>query len=128
MKRFFILGQMIVYSLMLMATTALAQDPLEVAPDMYKLLLENDRVRVMEVSFKPGEKIDTHSHPDHVAYIASGGTLSITEQGKEPQDIVATDGQVLWLDAQTHSAVNVGQTDIKIVVVELKEPRPTAEK
>ena len=61
----------------LAAQTVVAQDPLKVAPDMYKLLLENDRVRVMEVVFKPGSKIAKHSHPDHFVYVASAGKLTI---------------------------------------------------
>jgi hypothetical protein len=35
-------------------------------PNIYKRLFENDRVRLFEVRFKPGECIALHSHPDHV--------------------------------------------------------------
>jgi quercetin dioxygenase-like cupin family protein len=61
--------------LMLLAVTVLtarmsfAAEPLEAAPEMYKLKYENDRVRVMEVTFQPGEKIAEHTHPDHFVYV-----------------------------------------------------------
>ena len=39
-------------------------DPLVVAGDVYKLLMENDRVRVFDIRFKPGQKAVMHGHPD----------------------------------------------------------------
>ena len=45
-------------------------DVLEVAKSGYKLLLENKKVRVMEIRLKPGEKSPMHNHPnDHVVYV-----------------------------------------------------------
>jgi quercetin dioxygenase-like cupin family protein len=114
---------------------ALAQDPLKVAPDMYKLLSENDRIRVMEVTFAPGGKIAKHSHPDHMAYAVSGGKLRISKPDGTSQDLDAKTGDVFWLPAETHWGENIGETTIRILVVELKEPAqikktaaPTAEK
>src|SRR5207248_2474521 len=52
-----------------------AQDPLKASPQYYKILLENDRVRVLEYRLKPGEKEAMHSHPAGVVYVLSGGTL-----------------------------------------------------
>jgi quercetin dioxygenase-like cupin family protein len=102
--------------------TASAQDPLEAAPDMYKKHFENDRIRVMEVTFQPGQKIAPHSHPDHVAYLLSGGKLAVTANGKT-EDVEVKTGDVVWFDAVTHEAANVGDTEIRILVVELKEPK-----
>ena len=101
---------------------AMAQDPLEVAPDMYKKHFENDRVRVAEVTFQPGQEIAVHSHPDHVAYLLSGGKLSVTTNGKA-EDIEVKTGDVVWFDAVTHEATNVGTTEVRILVIELKEPK-----
>ena len=58
-------------SLTFVSGVAYAADPLEAAPGMYKKLFENDRVRVMEVTFKPGEKIKEHSqgNPSRVVFI-----------------------------------------------------------
>jgi quercetin dioxygenase-like cupin family protein len=109
------------------AGTILAQDPLKVAPTMYKLVTENARVRVMEVTFKPGEQIATHSHPDHLAYFLSGGTLKITANGKT-NEVIGKAGDPVWIPAETHSAVNTGKTEVKVLVLELKEPAPAPAK
>ena len=105
-----------------------ADDPLKVGPEIYKLKFENDRVRVMEVTFPPGAKVGLHSHPDHVAYVVEGGTLRMAAEGAKPNDINAKAGDTMFLDAQNHWAENVGTTTIKVVVVELKEPRPKVSK
>jgi len=45
-----------------------AQDMVKVAPKNCKVLLDNDRVRVIRVVSKPGEKMEMHSHPAHIVY------------------------------------------------------------
>ena len=45
-----------------------AQDMVKVAPKNCKVLLDNDRVRVIRVVTKPGEKLEKHSHPDYIIY------------------------------------------------------------
>jgi len=101
---------------------ATAQDPLKVAPDMYKLVFENDRVRVMEVVFAPGSKIEKHSHPDHFGYVLSAGKLRISRPAGDPTDADLKVGEVLWIPAETHWGENTGETEIRVLVTELKEP------
>ena len=103
------------------ASSAFAQDPAKVGPNIYKCTLDNERVRLCEVTFKPGAKIPVHSHPDHVAYVVRGGKLAVTGADGKAQDLSLKSGQALWLPAQSHSAVNSGKTEVKLVVVELKE-------
>ena len=57
----------------LLAMPAAAQDPLKVDGKIYKKLLDNNRVRALEVLFKPGTKIAMHTHPDHLVYVLDGG-------------------------------------------------------
>ena len=103
-----------------LAAPARAQDPLKVGPDVYKLIFENDKVRVMCVDFKPGDSIGVHSHPDHFVYVLSPSRIRITPVGKEPQEMDTKEGQVLWIDAETHEGKNVGTTEFRGLVVELK--------
>ena len=49
-------------------TTAHAQDPVKTSPQYYKVLLENDQVRVLEYRLKAGEKEAMHSHPAGVRH------------------------------------------------------------
>src|ERR1041385_4985065 len=96
MKKFI---QTVVAGLLLSFPAAMlrAADPLEVAPGMYSLLFQNDRVRVMQVVFKPGEKIAKHSHPDHFVYVLEAGKLKISHPDGTFMDADLKVGQVLWI-------------------------------
>lgn len=100
---------------------AWAQDPVKVAPNIYTLLFENERVRVCDIKFEAGEKIVSHSHPDHFLYVMSAGTLKISHPDGTSAEFAGTPGQVAWIPAETHWAENVGKTEFHAIVVELKE-------
>jgi quercetin dioxygenase-like cupin family protein len=104
----------------LLTVSAPAQDPIVVGPDVYKLKLENERVRVLEVTFAPGASIATHSHPDHLAYCIDPGKIAITNADGKEQVLDLVAGQSVWIPAESHSAKNLGTTTIKLVVVEIK--------
>jgi quercetin dioxygenase-like cupin family protein len=98
-----------------------AQDPVKVAPNVYKkILLENDKVRVIQLVFSPGAKTDWHSHPNHVIYAETSGKIEITDKGKPAQMIDIKAGTAMYMPAVTHIAKNVGTTTIKLVVTEMK--------
>ncbi len=102
------------------ARAAGSMDPLAVGGDVYKKVFENDKVRVMEVTFAPGTKIGMHTHPDHFAYVLTGGKLRITNDAGKTMDADLTEGQVMWIDAESHKAENPGTTTVKVLVTELK--------
>lgn len=95
-------------------------DPLMAASNVYKFLNENDRVRVLEVIFKPGDVAKMHHHPDHVVYALNGGKMSLTSGGKS-QEMEIKAGSVMFLEAQDHEAKNVGKTTLDLLVMELKK-------
>lgn len=95
-------------------------DPAVVANDVYNLVLENDRVRVFNVQFKPGQKAVMHRHPDHVVYVLKGGTNHLTFPDSQPLDIDLKPGQALFLEAGPHETTNIGSTDVNLLVFELK--------
>lgn len=103
-----------------LAPFASAQEPAKVGPTIYKQKLANEKTRVFEITFKPGQAIGMHSHPDHVVYVLTAGTLQITEEGKKPVTLKAKPGDTFFLPAQKHSAKNTGKTTMKAVVVELR--------
>lgn len=95
-------------------------DPLKVANNVYKFIMENDRVRVLEVKFEPGDKAIMHYHPDHVVYVLKGGKAELTSEGKTDILDLKT-GQAIYLKAQNHEARNIGDTELDLLVVELKK-------
>ena len=95
-------------------------NPLDVASNVYKLKMENDRVSVLSATFQPGDKALMHHHPDHVVYVLKGGKMKLTSQGKtDTLDLKA--GDAIFLNAQSHEAENIGQTTLDLLVVELKK-------
>lgn len=97
-----------------------AQDPMAIGKMYKKLLLENDRVRVMSVVFAPGDVMPMHSHPAHTVYVITGGTIEITAKDQQPVTMEVKAGDVIWMDPVTHTGKNVGKTTINLVVTELK--------
>jgi quercetin dioxygenase-like cupin family protein len=95
-------------------------DALVAASNVYKLLNENDRVRVLEVVFKPVDVAKMHHHPDHMVYVLKGGKMSLTSGGKT-QEMELKTGSVIFLDEQDHEAKNIGSTTLDLIVMELKE-------
>ena len=108
---------------MLRPVAVFAQDPLEVGSNVYQLVFENDRVRVMEINFNPRDKISFHSHPDHFVYVLEGGKLTLSYPDGATKDFEGKPGDVVWINAETHGAENVGTTHLRGLVVELKEPK-----
>ena len=96
-------------------------DPVVVSPDMYKVLLENQHVRVVEYEVLPGQKDNWHTHPAKVSYIVAGGSLRITPEQGESFIVEEKTGSTTWFEAVgKHFGENVGQTPVRIVFVEIK--------
>jgi len=95
-------------------------DPLVVASDISKPMLENERVRVFKATFKAKEKAEMHHHPDHVIYVLKGGKMKITSEGKT-NVLDLKEDQSMFLKAQDHEAENIGDTTVEMLIVELKQ-------
>lgn len=102
-----------------------AQDPMKAAKNVYKkVLLENDKVRVMQVIFPPGATAAWHSHPNHSIYALTGGKIEITEKGKKTVAMDIKAGTAMYMAAVTHMAKNTGMSTIKLIVTEMKPTPP----
>lgn len=101
---------------------ALAQDPAPIYPDNYKVIIENDRVRVMDFKLRKGAKEDFHAHPAHVVYVLAGFKIMFHfPDGKTALRETKT-GDVLFSEAVTHASENIGDTDAHGLLIELKKP------
>jgi hypothetical protein len=105
----------------------MSTDPTETNPELYRVVMENERVRVLEYRDRPGDRTEPHGHPDSVMITASSFRRRI-RSGELDVDVRLEAGTVRWLDAQDHAGENVGDTDTHVYFIELKEPapRPTA--
>lgn len=101
---------------------ALAQDAPTVNPRSYRVLLENDSVRVIEYNSRPGLGVcgeGIHSHPAHLAILLTAAKVREVKDGKTTFDDLPR-GKVMYFEAEVHSAENVGGAGTRIYLVEMK--------
>ena len=104
-------------------------DAMTAAPDHHEVLLENDRVRVLDSLVKAGEATPVHTHrwpavlyilgsSDFVRYDAHG--LVIFDSRSAEKNAEA--GRAIWAEPLApHSVKNVGTGEIRVVAIELKD-------
>ena len=96
-------------------------DPIKVAPHIYELEFENERLRVIKQTIRNGETQALHAHPDRLlVYLQTCAWME--DDGKGAQRMQSFKyGEVAWADAETHGgfAVNVVQ-ECKILEIELR--------
>ena len=105
----------------LAAATALAQDPVKVSPNEYKVVLENDRVRVVRISYAGLEKSVMHQHPPGVGIFLTDAHFKFTYPDGKVEDISAKRGEFLWFaDVWEHLPENSTNQSAEVIYVELK--------
>jgi len=115
----------------LAANPAMAQDKAKAAlaaKGMAKLtvLADNDKTRVFEVQFKPGdENKAVPSSSFRVVRALKGGTLTRTYADGKTEKTEWKTGEVRFTEPSkvAYTAKNTGKTDIQLYVVVLKEPK-----
>ncbi len=103
------------------ATPAMAQEKSKAVKEgTIKQVLENDKVKVSEVTFKPGEGSSSRQRPARVTHAISGGTMMrIYPDGKTEKKVWKT-GDTRWFPQETFGNKNVGKTVVRFLVVQPK--------
>jgi beta-alanine degradation protein BauB len=101
-------------------------DPTVTDPDKYRVIFENERVRVLEYRDRPGDRTSPHDHPDSVMYTLSSFDRRLIH-GERERDVSLEAGRVVWVAAQRHQGENIGTTESHSVFIELKEPPPAGD-
>jgi hypothetical protein len=97
-------------------------DPIATNPDFYRVLWENEDVRVLEYRDLPGQETTPHSHPNSILVALTDFERQLTI-GPLVRDVALSAGSAQWLPAQTHSGRNTGATPTQTILVELKHSR-----
>ena len=96
----------------------------ETAVGTREVLLDNEQVEVVRLTYPAGTESGMHSHeyPNRVAYVVKGGKLELVPEdpAKPPEVLTVADGKVLFLPATTHNVKNVGTTEVVLVKTEIK--------
>jgi hypothetical protein len=101
--------------------TPAALDPVRVAPHIYELAFENDRVRVLKKTIRNGETPPLHAHPDRVVvYLNPCAWMEDDGAGGERMQSFRF-GEPTWAPAESHGGdtAEVVQ-ECHVVIVELK--------
>ena len=96
-------------------------DPIVACPQLYRVVLENDHVRVLEYRDVPGDRAVRHHHPDSVMITLAGFERRVFA-GDRQVELTLQPHEVRWLSAQEHTGENIGQTPSWAYFVELKDP------
>ena len=105
-----------------------ALDAMTAAPDHHDVLLENERVRVLDTRLGPGESTPVHTHcwpavlyvlgwSDFTRHDADGNVI-LDSRAKAMKPAI---GSALWSGPlQPHFVTNVGDGELHIIAFELK--------
>ena len=117
MLRAMIVGGLLLFS----ALQVWADDAVKTDPDKYKVVLENERVRVLEYRDKPGQKTKMHTHPDFVLQAMAPFKRKLTLSNGKTMTREFKAGEIVWMPGQNHIGENIGETDTHVLITELKE-------
>jgi mannose-6-phosphate isomerase-like protein (cupin superfamily) len=89
-----------------------------------EVLLENDDVQVVRLTYPPGTEsgMHTHQYPHRVVYFVKGGNLQLVpaDPQAETEAFIVDDGEAVYMPAVEHNVKNIGETELVILEVELK--------
>ena len=109
----------------LAATTDLAaQDASKVNPRSYSVVLENDKVRVLEYKSRPGFGVcgqGKHTHPAHLTIPLANGKVQVVKDDGKSEIHEAKSGSIFWAPAETHSVENISGRPMRAYMIEIKD-------
>src|SRR2546423_10300145 len=110
----------------LIAATSLAtaQDKPVTPPDSYRIVMENERVRMIEVHVKPRSKVNVDSEPgrERFLYMLSDGALILAPPGKMPYEFALHAGETAVFPAVSPTVENDTDSAVRALLVEVKQP------
>ena len=109
---------------LLWSGTALAQDPVKVDAQHYKVVFENTSIRVLKISYPPGGKSVMHQHPDSIAIpLAASKVRFNLADGKSEVNDMANES-AMYSAAGTHNPENIGTGPVDALLIEFKSAKP----
>jgi quercetin dioxygenase-like cupin family protein len=96
-------------------------DALVSSPGNFKLLLENEHVRVLQYTLLPGALDHWHTHPPRVGYLLSGAKIRVTEADGSHEDYDEKTGETYWDGfSKLHDTLNLDTKPYIALLVEVK--------
>ena len=99
----------------------MAEDAVTADPEHYKVEFENDRVRVIRITYGPGERSVMHEHGPGVVVFLNDSHFRFTFPDGTAPEIEGTANVAQWADAEEHLPENLRNTPAEVIYVELKD-------
>jgi beta-alanine degradation protein BauB len=99
----------------------MSEDAVKIAPNVAKVLFENDRLRVLEIRLKGRQKIAMHSHPANLNYALTSAKMKSTSPDGKSQVLKIKKGKMNWSDGGSHAVENLNSTMSISLTIELKK-------
>lgn len=104
----------------LAATAAYAQDPVKVDAKHYKVVFENEKVRVVDVKYGPKEKSVMHDHPALTAVFLTDSRVKFTYPDGKTEEMQTKAGESRQMPAVKHNPENLSDQPMEVILVEWK--------
>ena len=104
-------------------TTPLALDAVQIEPTRFKVVFENDRVRVVRLRFGPHERGVMVSHPPRVLVTLTEVSVKLLFADGRTDERGAPAGVAAWLDSETLQTENARTEPLEVILVEPKSAR-----
>lgn len=111
-------------SFALVPLSSFAQDAVKADPSHYKVILDNPTVRVLRISYPPGEKSVPHLHPATIVIPLTASKVRFTATDGKSQDADMASEAAQYSAAETHTPANVGSSPVDAILVEFKGAKP----
>jgi quercetin dioxygenase-like cupin family protein len=110
----------VLFAVIILSGYSFAQDAVKVDPKHYKVEFENDQVRVLRITYGPGEKSKMHSHPEGMVVFLTDSKGKFTFPDGKTQENNYKKGLFSWVPASTHQAENLGDKPFELLQIEMK--------
>src|SRR3954454_16852900 len=96
-------------------------------PDSYRVVMENDRMRMIEVHIKAHSKVnvDSPANRERFLYMLSDGALILAPPGKTPYEFALHAGETAVFSAVSPVVENDTISAVRALMVEIKQPMRT---
>jgi hypothetical protein len=115
-------------ALIAMSAAAFAQpaadaDKPAIPPDSYRVVMENERLRMIEIHIRAHSKIEVDSPTDRerFLYMLSDGSLILAPPGKTPYEFALHAGETAVFPAVSQTVENDTDTPVRALLVEIKD-------
>ena len=99
---------------------AFAQDATKVDSAHYKVEFENDQLRIIRVTYAPGEKSNMHEHSEGVVVAFTDARSKVTLPDGTTQEFTVKAGQAAWVPSSKHKIENISGKPYEGLFIEMK--------